>query len=118
MRLIIEARLDGDGIDPTDAPIPLAVIDRHDDVLDQLGLSLTECRELLAAAQSVLVSGHTPSWVTTQDYCHSVTHRYAIRTTAPLSCAPCLAKWRSTVRGFDPAIVKKRQIVSPAPSAP
>jgi hypothetical protein len=42
--------LEGDGIDPTDASIPLAVIDRHDDVLDPLGLSLTEGRELLAAA--------------------------------------------------------------------
>jgi hypothetical protein len=39
MRLIITARLEGEGSSPTDAPIPLAVIDRHDDVLDQLGRS-------------------------------------------------------------------------------
>ena len=63
--------MEGEGIDPTDAPMTLAVIDCHDDVRDQLGLSLTEGQELLAAAQSVLVSGHAPSWVTTQDYCHS-----------------------------------------------
>lgn len=71
MRLIIEARLEGEGIDPADAPIPLAVIDRHDDALDQLGLSLTEDRELLTATHSALVSGHASSWVATQDYCHS-----------------------------------------------
>ena len=56
MRLIIEARLEGNDIEPTVVPIPLAVIDRYDDDLEQLGLSLAEGRELLAAAQSVVVS--------------------------------------------------------------
>jgi hypothetical protein len=48
MRLIIEARLEGNDIEPTVVPIPLAVIDRYDDDLGQLGLSLAEGRELLA----------------------------------------------------------------------
>ena len=51
MRLIIEARLVGDGDESTNV-IPLAVIQRHDDDLEQLGLSLAEGRELLAATQS------------------------------------------------------------------
>ena len=34
MRLIIEVRLEGDGIDPIYDPIPLAVIGRHDADLD------------------------------------------------------------------------------------
>ena len=38
MRLIIEARLEGNDIEPTVVPIPLAVIDRYDDDLEQLGL--------------------------------------------------------------------------------
>lgn len=70
MRLTIEARIEGDDIDPTDVPIPLAVIDRHDDDLEQLGLSLAEGRELLAAVQSVMVSSQAPIGVATQDYCH------------------------------------------------
>ena len=40
MKLIIEARLESDGIEATDISIPLAVIERHDDVLEELGLSL------------------------------------------------------------------------------
>lgn len=70
MGLIIEARLEGDDIDPTDVPIPLAVIDRHDDDLEQLGLSLAEGGELLAAVQTVMVSSQAPIWVATQDYWH------------------------------------------------
>ena len=54
MKLIIEARLEWDGIEPTDV-IPLAVFHRHNDDLEQLGLSLAEGRELLAATQSALV---------------------------------------------------------------
>ena len=70
MRLIIEARLEGNDIEPTVVPIPLAVIDRYDDDLEQLGLSLAEGRELLAAAQSVVVSSQASRWIATQDYCH------------------------------------------------
>ena len=70
MRLIIEARLVGDGDESTNV-IPLAVIQRHDDDLEQLGLSLAEGRELLAATQSALVSSQASVWVSTQDYCHA-----------------------------------------------
>lgn len=56
MGLIIEARLEGNDIEPTVVPIPLAVIDRYDDDFEQLGVSRAEGRELLAAAQSVGVS--------------------------------------------------------------
>ena len=56
MKLIIEARVESDGVESTNVPIPLAVIQRHDDDLEQLGLSLAEGRELLAATQSALVS--------------------------------------------------------------
>ena len=65
MRLIIEARLEGNDIEPTVVPIPLAVIDRYDDDLEQLGLSLAEGRELLAAAQSVVVSSQASRWIAT-----------------------------------------------------
>ena len=69
MKLIIEARLECDGIEPTDV-IPLAVFQRNDDELEQLGLSLADGRELLAATQSALVSSQASVWVNTQDYCH------------------------------------------------
>ena len=52
MKLIIEARLVGDGDESTNMPISLAVIQRHDDDLEQLGLSLAEGRELLAAVST------------------------------------------------------------------
>ena len=70
MKLIIEARLERDGTEARDIPIPLAVIERHDDDLEQLGLSLAEGRELLAATQSALISSQASAWVGTQDYCH------------------------------------------------
>ena len=70
MRLIIEARLGVNDIEPTVVPTPLAVIDRYDDDFEQLGLSLAEGRELLAAAQSVGVSSQASRWIATQDYCH------------------------------------------------
>ena len=70
MKLIIEARLVGDGDESTNMPISLAVSQRHDDDLEQLGLSLADGRELLAATQSALVSSQASVWVSTQDYCH------------------------------------------------
>ena len=70
MKLVIGARLESDGVESTNIPIPLAVIQRHDDDLDQLGLSLAEGRELLAATQSALVSSQASVWLSTQDYCH------------------------------------------------
>jgi len=55
-----------------DAPaeaISIAVIDRVDDDLEQLGLTLEEGRELLAATQSTLVSRQAARYLGTQDYC-------------------------------------------------
>ena len=70
MKLIIEARLEGDGIEMAKDPIPIAVIHRRDDNLEQIGLSLAEGKELLAATQSVLVSCQADAWVADEDYCH------------------------------------------------
>jgi hypothetical protein len=50
-------------------PRRLAVLDRMDDDLEQLGLTLEEGRELLAAAQSALVSSQAEQWLATEDYC-------------------------------------------------
>jgi hypothetical protein len=46
------------------------MIDRYDHDLEQLGLSLAEGRELLVAAQSVIISSQASIWIATQDYCH------------------------------------------------
>ena len=70
MKLIIEARLEGDGIEMAKDPIQIAVIHRRDDDLEQLGLSLAEGKELLAATQSVLVSCQADTRVAGEDYCH------------------------------------------------
>jgi hypothetical protein len=40
-----------------------------DNDLEQLGLTLEEGRELLAAAQSALVSSQAEQWLATEDYC-------------------------------------------------
>ena len=69
MKLIIEARVECTDSDLRREPIRLAVLDRIDDDLEQLGLTLEEGRALLAAAQSALISSHTEQWLATQDYC-------------------------------------------------
>lgn len=70
MRLIIEARLfdedsdtvnDGDGI--------LAVVERRDCSLAQLGLTLAEGRSLLAKVQAELVSKQVEWWLSGQTHC-------------------------------------------------
>jgi hypothetical protein len=56
MRLIIEARLaDGDSDTVNDGDGVLAVIERRDCSLDQLGLTLAEGRSLLANVQAELI---------------------------------------------------------------
>jgi hypothetical protein len=69
MRLIIEARVELAESDMQPEPRRLAVLDRMDDDLEQLGLTLEEGRELLAAAQSALVSSQAEQWLATEDYC-------------------------------------------------
>ncbi len=57
MRLIIEARLsDGDSDTVNDGDGVLAVVERRDCSLAQLGLTLAEGRSLLAKVQAELVS--------------------------------------------------------------
>ena len=69
MRLIIEARLEDEDSNAPGEPVNIAVLDRADDDLEQLGLTLEEGRELLAAAQSALVSRQAARWLATADYC-------------------------------------------------
>jgi hypothetical protein len=69
MRLIIEARVEGAESDLQPEPTRLAVLDRMDDDLEQLGLTSEEGRKLLAAAQSALVSSQAQQWLATEDYC-------------------------------------------------
>ncbi|QIE29311.1 hypothetical protein [Caballeronia sp. SBC2] len=70
MRLIMEARLaggdsgtvdDGDGV--------LAVVERRDCGLDQLGLTLAEGRSLLAKVQAELISKQVQWWLSGQTHC-------------------------------------------------
>ena len=57
MRLIIEARLaNGDSDTVNDGDGVLAVLERPDCGLDQLGLTLAEGRSLLAKVQAELIS--------------------------------------------------------------
>jgi transposase-like protein len=69
MKLIIEARVECTDSDLRREPFRLAVLDRIDDELEQLGLTLEEGLVLLAAAQSALISSHTEQWLATEDYC-------------------------------------------------
>ena len=64
MRLIIEARLEGDpeSLAETEAAKIVAVLERQDRSLAGLGLTLAEGRALLAEIQSVLVVQQTSDW--------------------------------------------------------
>jgi hypothetical protein len=69
MRLIIEARVDDDEARATDATI-VAVVERDDRSLADLGLTLAEGRALLAEVQSLLVPQQTTGWMKSQMACH------------------------------------------------
>lgn len=69
MRLIIEARVDDDEARATDATI-VAVVERDDRSLADLGLTLAEGRALLAEVQSFLVPEQTTGWMKSQMACH------------------------------------------------
>ena len=63
MRLIIEARLEGaDPRWPETGTAVLAVLEREDGSVDQLGLTLAEGRAVLAEMQSRLISHQSASW--------------------------------------------------------
>lgn len=70
MRLIIEARIDQTqaGVAPEPAMI-LAVIERRECDLGDLGMTLAEGRSLLAEAQSVLVSRQARAWMSEHMKC-------------------------------------------------
>src|ERR1700676_2581929 len=69
MRLIIEARLEGGETSETEATI-VAVVERKDRSVADLGLTLAEGRALLAEVQSLLVSEQTTGWMESQLACH------------------------------------------------
>ncbi|MFM0700758.1 hypothetical protein [Paraburkholderia sediminicola] len=69
MRLIIEARLEGGETSGTEAT-PVAVVERKDRSVADLGLTLAEGRALLAEVRSLLVSEQTAGWLESQLACH------------------------------------------------
>src|SRR5450830_782092 len=72
MRLIIEARLEGDQASSaaTEAATIVAVVERQDRSVAGLGLTLAEGRALLAQVQSVLVSHQSAGWMADQLACY------------------------------------------------
>ena len=72
MRLIIEARLaDGDSDTVGEGDRVLAVVERPDCSLADLGLSLAEGRSLLAKVQAELISKQVQWWISGQTHCQS-----------------------------------------------
>ncbi|MBK5091487.1 hypothetical protein IQ287_36730, partial [Burkholderia sp. R-69927] len=72
MRLIIEARLaDGDNDTVEEGDGVLAVIERPDCCLAELGLTLAEGRSLLAKVQAGFISKQVQSWLSGQIHCRS-----------------------------------------------
>jgi hypothetical protein len=69
MRLIIEARLEGVETSETEATT-VAVVERKDRSVADLGLTLVEGRTLLAEVQSLLVLEQTAGWMESQLACH------------------------------------------------
>ena len=69
MRLIIEARLEGGETSETEATT-VAVVERKERSVADLGLTLAEGRALLAEVQSLLVSEQTAGWMECQLACH------------------------------------------------
>ncbi|EDZ99361.1 hypothetical protein BH160DRAFT_5323 [Burkholderia sp. H160] len=69
MRLIIEARVEDGEARATDATI-VAVVERKDHSLAELGLTHAEGRALLAEIQSFLVPEQTAGWMKSQMACH------------------------------------------------
>jgi hypothetical protein len=72
MRLIIEARLVDDESEPVEeGDGVLAVIERPDLSLAELGLTLAEGRSLLAKVQTELISQQVQRWLAGQTHCES-----------------------------------------------
>jgi hypothetical protein len=69
MRLIFEARVEDGEARAIDAAI-VAVVERNDLSLADLGLTLAEGRALRAEVQSLLVPEQTAGWLRSQMACH------------------------------------------------
>ena len=70
MRLIIEARMEDDQTSSTVTETTIvAVMERQERSIADLGLTLAEGRALLAKVQSVLVSRQTADWMAGQQAC-------------------------------------------------
>ena len=68
MRLIIDARLEGKCASAAEATI-VAVVERQDRSVSDLGLTLSEGRALLAEVQSVLAAHQAAAWLAGQATC-------------------------------------------------
>ena len=71
MRLIIEARMEDEQTSSTATEVAtiVAVVERQERSIADLGLTLAEGRALLAKVQSVLVSRQTADWMAGQKAC-------------------------------------------------
>ncbi len=70
MRLIIEARIDDGECDAKrEGSTIVAIVDRRDKDLSQLGLTLAEGRSVLAEVQSALVSQQVARWLSANTHC-------------------------------------------------
>jgi hypothetical protein len=98
MRLIIEARLEGGGTSKTEATT-VAVVERKDRSVADLGLTLAEGRALLAEVQSLLVSEQTAGWMRANWLAIVVARRWRTRMPGRSWCEPCLARSTCRVRG-------------------
>ena len=128
MRLIIEARLEGGETSETEATT-VAVVERKDRSVADLGLTLAEGRALLAEVQSLLVSEQTAGWMESQlacDRCGSIlAHKDArsivLRTVFGKVNVPsprlwvcnCAAKQGQPRRSVSPLCKAIRQRVTP-----
>ena len=88
MRPIIEARLEGGETSETEATI-VAVVERKDRSVADLGLTLAEGRALLAEVQSLLVSEQTAGWMENQLACHCCGSMLTPTPRRPGVCRPC-----------------------------
>jgi hypothetical protein len=117
MRLIIEREWNLRSLTCKPEPRRLAVLDRMDDDLEQLGLTLEEGRELLAAAQSALVSSQAEQWLDTEDYCRRCRTPLYHKDSRSVGCARSLGKSGYKVRDSGPVLVIDRVARADTPSA-
>ena len=115
MKLIIEARFeDSDG--GSGPPIVVGEIERRDDNLDDLGLTLAQGRDLLGQVQSRLVSQQAQRWLEQHSRCrrcgqalaHKDTRSIVVRTAFGKIAVPS-PRWWSCQCGSD----GRRQTFSP-----